>query len=440
MRWLPHHLATRHAVAVAQVSFSGLLIHLTGGRLETHFHIFGSLAFLTLYRDWRVLQTATLVVAVDHLARGLWYPASVYGVPYATIWRTLEHAGWVIFENIVLIWACLASRREMWEICQRQEAHQQLLDGLEQRVRERTRDLEDEMAERKRAAREVETLHRQLVTASRQAGMADVATGVLHNVGNVLNSVNVTVQDVLARMRRSRLSHLQGVVAVFQRERAQLGTFLTEDPKGKQLPDFLAKLEDHLAIENRGLCADVESLVRHVEHIRQIIVTQQNSAKLFGLTERLPAAQLVEDAVKLIVDSLEHHDIELARVFDDVSPVKADRHKVLQILVNLLKNAKDALRDAGTSTPRITVRIQRGDSHRVDFLITDNGPGIEPENLTLIFQHGFTTKQDGHGFGLHSAVLAAREMDGDLTVHSAGRGHGAQFTLSLPADDVSSEG
>ncbi|MEO5959847.1 MAG: PAS domain-containing protein, partial [Opitutaceae bacterium] len=159
MRWMPYHAITRHTVAVAQVSFSALFIHLMGGRIETHFHVFGSLAFLALYRDWRVVITATIVVALDHLLRGIWYPESVYGVPYTSIWpsiwRTMEHAGWVVFEDIVLVWACFRSRQEMWEICQRQEAHQTLLDGLEQRVRDRTVALETEVLERERTAREL---------------------------------------------------------------------------------------------------------------------------------------------------------------------------------------------------------------------------------------------------------------------------------------------
>jgi PAS domain S-box-containing protein len=557
IRWMPFHPVTRHTVAAAQVSFSALLIHLTGGRIETHFHVFGSLAFLAVYRDWRVLPTATIMVALDHLLRGIWFPESVYGVPFATLWRTAEHAGWVIFEDVVLVWACLLSRREMWEICQRQDAHQQLLDGLEERVRERTHALRLEMTERertahelshaeeryrtlvanlpigvfkttregavrlanpyllkllglpenadlktvttgdgrifpsiererfwarlraerevrgfettfrkvdgspvdvvinarwreeedgkpacegtledlterKRAADEVEKLHQQLVTASRQAGMAEVATGVLHNVGNVLTSVNVTVHDVLDRLRTSRLSHLRRVVEVFQREGPQLGTFLTDDPKGRQLPEFLAKLETHLADENIRLRNDVEGLVRHFEHIRQIIVTQQNSAKLFGVTETLPPAQLVEDAVKLIAPSLERHAIALERRFAETPLVKADRHKVLQILVNLMKNAKDALLTGSIASPTIVVRVQRLDETRVALSVVDNGPGIPAANLAKIFQHGFTTKKDGHGFGLHSAVLAAREMGGDLEVASEGRGRGASFTLILP--------
>jgi PAS domain S-box-containing protein len=557
MRWLPYHVVTRHAVAIAQVSFSALLIHLTGGRIETHFHVFGSLAFLALYRDWRVMLTATLVVALDHLLRGLWYPESVYGVPFTTIWRTAEHAGWVVFEVIVLVWACFVSRREMWEICQRQDAYQQLLDGLEQRVCDRTVALEAEVAkhertarelsqseeryralvtnlpigvfkttrdgavrlanpylltllgipadqdltkinmadgqllapevrdrfwmrlendhevrgfetsfrktdgavidvvmnarwhgtpggvsscegtledvtERKRDAREVERLHQQLVIASREAGMADVATGVLHNVGNVLTSVNVTIHDVLERLRTSRLSHLHQAVEMIQRERPRLATYLTDDPAGRQLPGFLVKLDAHLGEENKRLRNDVESLVRHFEHIREIIVMQQSSARLFGVDENLMPAQLFDDALKLTAQSLERHGIVLERSITETPPVKADRHKVLQILFNLLKNAKDSISGSGASNGRVIVRVGLANEQFVAFAVEDNGPGIAPENLARIFQHGFTTKQDGHGFGLHSAVLAAREMGGDLEVASEGLGCGARFILTLP--------
>ena len=109
----PGSALTRHVIAASQMLSSALLIHLTGGRIETHFHVFGSLAFLAFYLDWKVILTATTVIAADHFLRGIFWPESVYGVANAEWWRFLEHAGWVVFEDIFLIWACLFSLREL---------------------------------------------------------------------------------------------------------------------------------------------------------------------------------------------------------------------------------------------------------------------------------------------------------------------------------------
>ncbi len=170
----PGEALTRYTIAVGQMLMGALLIHLTGGRIETHFHVFGSLAFLSFYRDWRVLVPATIVVALDHLLRGVFWPESVYGVMTVSGWRWIEHAGWVIFEDIILVLACIRSKTEMWEISQRtaesndanesldleltkrrkaEEALRTAHDGLEVRVRERTVDLQNEIAERERSER-----------------------------------------------------------------------------------------------------------------------------------------------------------------------------------------------------------------------------------------------------------------------------------------------
>jgi signal transduction histidine kinase len=294
----------------------------------------------------------------------------------------------------------------------------------------------EDVTSRKRAERDLDTLHSQLVIASRQAGMAEVASGVLHNVGNVLTSVNLIVHDVQDRLKTTRLSHLRRVVEILQREQPRLVEFLTEDGGGRQLPDFLAKLDDHLTTENSQLLTDVEGLVRHFEHIREIIVTQQGSAQLFGVLEKLSPAQLFEDALRLNAESLDRHGISLERVFDMVGQVKADRHKVLQILVNLLKNAKDALQAIKPGERLIRVSVRPAPGEFVQLAVEDNGPGILTVNLTRIFQHGFTTKPTGHGFGLHSSVLAAREMGGDLVATSPGLGQGSTFILTLPKAKV----
>lgn len=213
-------------------------------------------------------------------------------------------------------------------------------------------------------------------------------------------------------------------------EPEQVAAFLSTDPVGRQLPAFLNQLAAHFTEEKDRIQADLEKLSDHFLHIRDIIVTQQSSAKMLGLTEDVPPVHLFEEAFRLSAQSFDRHGITVTRNFAETGTVHADRHKVLQILVNLLRNAKDALRGQPQATVALT--IAPGENHCVCLTVADNGVGIPPENLAKMFQHGFTTKPDGHGFGLHSCVLAAREMKGDLTFASEGTGRGAAFTLTLP--------
>ncbi len=286
--------------------------------------------------------------------------------------------------------------------------------------------------ERLRAQREIERSHQLLLRASREAGMAEVANGVLHNVGNVLTSLNLIVQTAQERAAASRVSHFQRAMEMMQREGPRLGDFITNDAKGRELPAFLARLAEILTAENSRLRSDLGNLARHCEHIREIVVTQQGASHSLGKTEDLDPAQLFEDAIRLNADSLNRHGIRLERNFAPLGRVRADRHRVLQILVNLLHNAKDALMSVERAKRSIRVSITTHDATNAALAVADNGVGIAPEVRDKIFQHGFTTKPDGHGFGLHSAALAARDMGGRLNLGSDGPGHGATFSLILP--------
>ena len=127
------------------------------------------------------------------------------------------------------------------------------------------------------------------------------------------------------------------------------------------------------------------------------------------------------------------HEGNIRREFDEAPPIMTEKHKVLQILVNLIRNAKYAMDDAGRSDKRLTIKVANEGRHRVKIQVIDNGVGIPPENLTRIFSHGFTTRRNGHGFGLHSSALAVRELGGSLEARSDGEGQGAVFTLRLPS-------
>ena len=288
-----------------------------------------------------------------------------------------------------------------------------------------------DVTERKRADAELEETHKKLLTASRQAGMAEVATGVLHNVGNVLNSVNVSANLVADSLRRSKVSSLPRIAALLDAHASDLGHFFTADSRGQQLPGYIRQLAEHLTKEQAGLLKETELLRDHLEHIKEIVAMQQSYAKVSGIIESIKVTELVEDALRLNAGALERHRVAILRQYDAAPVIGVDKHKVLQILINLIRNAKYACEETDRTDKELTVRVTQGDD-RVSIAVSDNGVGIPAENLTRIFAHGFTTRKDGHGFGLHSGALAAKEMGGALNVCSEGPDKGATFTLELP--------
>ena len=176
----------------------------------------------------------------------------------------------------------------------------------------------------------------------------------------------------------------------------------------------------------------MELLSTHIGHIKQIVATQQNYAKVSGLIEDISLSSLVDDALRFLESSLVRHGITVERDFETLPAIAADKHNILQILLNLLRNAKQALTEGDVERRVIRVRIRRLGENRISLAVEDTGVGLPPENLTRIFAHGFTTKVGGHGFGLHSSALAASQMGGSLRVESQGLGRGATFILDLP--------
>jgi PAS domain S-box-containing protein len=287
----------------------------------------------------------------------------------------------------------------------------------------------EDITQRKQAEAQLEIANKKLLDTSRQAGMAEVATGVLHNVGNVLNSVNISSTLVAERMQKSGLDHLTKAVALMRDHKADLGTFITTDPQGKQLLEFFTQLAEHLSNEQTAMVKELAHLQKNIEHIKEIVSTQQAYASSAGFSEMVDLRELLEDALRIHRAAIMRHDINVVKEFADVPQVLADKHKVLQILVNLLSNAKHAMKQSSVKT--LTLKIESaGDCIRV--LVGDSGMGIPAENMTRIFAHGFTTKKDGHGFGLHSGALAAKQMGGELRAASDGPGNGAIFTFELP--------
>jgi len=255
----------------------------------------------------------------------------------------------------------------------------------------------------------------------------------LHNVGNVLNSVNVSVTLLSDQVRESKLVNLSRAAALIRQHANDLGNFITHDPKGQQLPLYLEQLADLLIHERSSLLQELESLRKNVDHIKDIVVMQQSYAQVAGVKETVKLVELVEDALRMNVGALGRHEVQVLREFDPGSPLEitVEKHKVLQILINVIRNAKYACDDSGRSDKRLTVRVS-SNAEAVEISVADNGVGIPAENLDRIFNHGFTTRKNGHGFGLHGSALAAQEMGGALRAQSDGLGKGATFTLRLP--------
>jgi len=330
-------------------------------------------------------------------------------------WWTARHTLWAVAGLATLLLGALA-----W------------VNSLRSQVRTRTRQLRREVTEHQQAREELKQAQQEMLEASRLAGKAEVATSVLHNVGNVLNSVNVSTGLLADRIMRSKAPTLAKAVALIREHQADLGSFLTCDPKGSQLPGYLAQLAGHLAQEQDAALEELRTLERNVGHIKEIVAMQQNYARVSGVRERVQVTALVEDALRMHSDALDRHHVQLVREYaPDLPELLLDRHKALQILINLISNAKYACDAAGRTDGRLTARVTRGD-RVVKLTILDNGVGVPPENLTHIFNHGFTTRRNGHGFGLHCSALAARELGGSLSAQSEGPGKGAAFTLELP--------
>jgi NO-binding membrane sensor protein with MHYT domain len=273
-------------------------------------------------------------------------------------------------------------------------------------------------------------LQMQLRDVSRQAGMAEVATGVLHNVGNVLNSLGVSATLVLAGLRDSRVGNVQRVAKLLAEQGDRLGDFLQNDPRGREVRTYLSSLGENLCAENRALHADTQAIVVHVEHIGKIVAAQQSYARRGGVTEEVDVAELVDKAIALNFTG--STDVTVKRDYQVAPRLILDRHKLIQILGNLLSNARHALRDQteGQRVLKVGTRATTPGSFAID--IEDSGTGIETAVLERLFEFGFTTKKDGHGFGLHASANLAKELGGELSGHSDGPGRGARFTLQVP--------
>lgn len=541
------------ACTVAQVTFSCLLIHLTGGRVESHFHIFGSMALLSMYDRGRVLVVATILVGLDHWLRGVFWPQSVFGVVTESPIRWVEHTAWLGFENLFLLLSIGHRRRQARLLAERQIRLEALGSGFEEAVRiqinelrERTEWFEQtlqsaniftwswclvenrikfsgawfrllghpvgpkgisldeykalihpedrglfdaafplhpngrsthwelelrlrrmdgqyrwfrcigeaqasspngisgiqiDIHERREAKLRREQLQQEFAEVSHRAGMAEIANGVLHNVGNVLNSINTSARQLDRMLRESRLKALPEAAALLESQAGNLPQFFASDPRGMVFSRYLNKLGAIWQQEGSDLQGEIRALYTHVEHVRNVINLQQRYAGRIDTRDQVDPDELVSGAVETMRPRTRGQEIQLEFHPGKLPHLRTCRHSILQILYNLISNAIDSVVDpANTNFPRvISVVTQQRTSGAVEIVVTDNGLGFSLEDAGLLFRHGFTTKKNGHGFGLHSCSLLARNLGGELTAWSSGKGSGARMTLTLPVVPDSAE-
>jgi signal transduction histidine kinase len=292
------------------------------------------------------------------------------------------------------------------------------------------RALELSSAEMRKRFSELREAQRALLEASRRAGMADVATGVLHNIGNVLNSVNVSSSLLSSWLKQSPRSGLSKSLALLKSQ-PRPGLFIDEDARGQKVLTYLEAVDRSLTEEHERMLNELASLAKQVEHLKIIVgeqlATTRNKSQALVL-ERARLDEIVREGIELA--EVETRDLTLVCELEPLM-VEVDRHKLNQIVVNLLRNARDAIVDNGTPGT-VTVRVQRGVGCDAIVEVRDDGAGVAKEVMDRIFNHGFTTKTHGNGFGLHHSACTAMELGGSLTCTSEGVGRGATFTLRFP--------
>lgn len=288
--------------------------------------------------------------------------------------------------------------------------------------------------ERRRAETEREALTTQLVETSRQLGMAEIAANVLHNVGNVLTSINVSASLILDVLRTPYVGDFRRIALMLKEHDGDVGIFLTQDPKGCQILPYFNQSTEQVIRQHATMLKEIHSLTTNLEHVKHIIQAQQGIARSQSRYESVELREVMDQALHMNLRSPSPDKFEVERHYADIPPIMSDKHQILQILVNLIKNAKQAMREVTGQKHTLTLSIMNYSprTQTVHLSVQDTGVGIAPDDLTKIFAQHFSTKREGAGLGLHSSALAAETLQGTLKAQSEGTGRGAIFTLSLP--------
>lgn len=289
-----------------------------------------------------------------------------------------------------------------------------------------------DITERKRMEEEKLQLHEQLLETSRQLGMAEVASDVLHNVGNVLNSINVSIGVVADLLKNSMVGDVGRISQLFQKHGEDLGNYFSTNPKGKQIPAYLEKLSGQLVEEQRTAITELDRLRENAQHAQHCVASQQDLARVTGISEPISVVKLLEEALAANQELVGSSQVGVVREFEEIPLLIVDKHQVLEVLVDVIRNACQAMASVSRKHLVVRAKLIPGPPDSVCLEVEDSGVGIASDDLTKIFGQGYNTKDRGRGMSLHSGALMAKNLGGALRAHSVGIGHGATFSLALP--------
>ncbi|CAM2009776.1 ATP-binding protein [Acanthopleuribacter pedis] len=266
-----------------------------------------------------------------------------------------------------------------------------------------------------------------------QAEVSKVANGLIHNLGNLFNSINISTQTLVEVVRDSKIPELLKANRLFLRNLDNIGDYVTKDPAGRYLPEFYRSVGDFLKEDLEKLHTELADIAEKVAFIKEMISTQQDYAKSESVTRKLALNDVVDRALQIELPSMTKRGIRIEKKYQARFFVYGVKSKVLHVFLNLFKNAKEAMTSTDHEDSFLQIGIQSLPENKVEVTVRDNGAGIDEANLDKMFSYGFTTKPDGHGFGLYTSAEAMNQLGGSIAVSSEGIGHGACFRLIFPA-------
>ncbi|MCG8335434.1 MAG: ATP-binding protein [Proteobacteria bacterium] len=380
---------------------------------------------------WFYLFPFLIMAAVGHKKGLIWM-----AVMFLALVATLEFypgSGEVVFEDLQtrFLISVVITTLICFYVEYQNRTYQRRLVSQRMNLEQKNQELKLEIAEREKAEQLLKQAQKEMVEQAHKAGMAEIAADTLHNIGNVLNSVVTSAQVIKDSVNQSPSGNFSKVCQLIEEHADDLPSFFSAKDKGIKAIEYILKLDEAFAESYDEIGSNVDRLASKVDTITQVVVAQQNYAGNKFLIESLDISTILEDALSLVPSLFMEQSIHLEKNLEPVPEIKVPKIKLLHILVNILKNAAQALVDQSFGKKRIMIRLKHTDQ-RVVLEVTDTGQGIDPENLEKIFNHGFTTKEDGFGFGLHSCANYMAEMNGKISAYSDGPGKGATFRLEFP--------